>query len=234
MRLLGIDYETTGLDPVVDNIIEVGAVIWDTELHVPLVLENFFVKWGTPISAEITAINGVTDDFVETFGLSPSEGLSRIHTLEWQTAANVAHNGAAFDRPFHRDWLRRVYDHYGRDDQRLWIDTQNDIDYAEDVPTRKLTYLAAEHGFLNPFAHRAVFDVLTMMVIFDKYPLPEIIYSAQQPNILVQALVSYDNKEQAKEMRFRWDGDNKRWIRTFKAHKFKAEDYKFKTRIVEL
>lgn len=233
MRLLGLDYETTGLDPVKNDIIEVGAVIWDTDLHVPLVIENFFVKCGEPVSEEITEVNGIRDEWVTEFGLSPSEAMSRIHTLEYQSAANVAHNGAVFDRPFHRDWLRRIYDHYGRDDNRLWIDTQNDVDYPEEITTRKLTYLAAEHGFLNPFAHRAVFDVLTMLVVMDKYPLADIIFSAKQPTIVIQALVSYDDRQKAKDALFRWNPDKKQWIRSIKLHKYKPEAYSFKTRIID-
>ena len=234
MKLLGLDFETTGLDPLKDNVIEVGAVIWDTEKHCPLAMDNYFVRWpDTVVPPDITAINGVENEYVEEFGLSPSEGIARIMNLEYRTEANVAHNGEAFDHPFYRDWVRRVHGHYGNDARRLWIDTQNDIDYSEAVPTRKLTYLAAEHGFLNPFAHRAVFDVLTMMIILDKYPLSEIIYSAQQPTIMLQALVSYDDREKAKEARFRWDAPNKRWIRTIKAHKVEKENFQFKTRVVQ-
>lgn len=231
MRLLGIDFETSGLDPVKDDVIEVGAVIWDTEQHQPLVMDNFFVNWGKDISPEITALNGVQDSYVKEFGVFEGHGLDRIMRLMARAEYPVAHNGELFDKLFFNQWHKRVF--LEDSEPRVWIDSRNDIDFPERCTTRNLKYLAAEHGFLNPFAHRAVFDVLSMLVVLDKYSLEEVIFSAHQPVILIQALVSYDNRQDAKDEGFYWDGDRKQWKRSMKAHKYKPEEFKFNTRIIQ-
>ena len=231
MNLLGLDFETSGLSPENDLILEVGAVIWDTDLHVPIAIDNFFVNWGIDVSEEITEINGIQQRFLDDHGLDPLFALNRLGLLEDKTEITVAHNGNLFDRPFRREWNKRLLPQPPADD-RLWIDTHVDLDYPDKVSTRRLTYLAAEHGFLNPFAHRAVFDVLTMMVILDKYPLEEVIFSAKQPTVLVQALVSYDNRQLAKDNFFYWDGEKKAWLRSMKKHKLEQVKFPFNHRIV--
>ena len=84
-----------------------------------------------------------------------------------------------------------------------------DVPYPETIATRKLTYLAADHGIVNPFAHRALFDVITMMQtcveLFRKrnptavFPEPE---CRSHPHGVM-------TREAAKQMGFRWDGQNK-------------------------
>lgn len=229
MRLLGIDFETTGLSPETDDVIEVGMCVWDTEHRQPIILDGFFVNWGKTISEEVTKLNGVHDSYVREFGLFQGNALDRIMKLMARTEYVVAHNGELFDKPFYKEWFKRIFS-YSDPDPKIWIDTRTDIDYPEGV--RGLKYIAADHGFLNPFAHRAVFDVLTMMVIMDKYPLDEIIYSAQQPTIMVQCLVSYDDRQKAKDAGFYWDGERKQWRKSIKQHKYKPEEFPFKTRII--
>lgn len=233
MKLLGLDFETTGLDPEKDNVIEVGAVIWDTEIHQPLVIDNFFVNWGVPITEEVTKLNGVHDSYVEEYGLYQGAALDRLLRLMARVEAIVAHNGEVFDKPFYKDWYKRLCPGLEPREQ-LWIDTKNDLDYPEDLTTRKLTYLAAEHGFLNPFAHRAVFDVLTMMILLDKYNLESVLYSANQPTIMIQALVSFDDRQLAKDASFYWDPKKKMWLRSMKSHKYEPEKFNFNSRRVIL
>lgn len=232
MKLLGIDFETTGLRPQDDYIIETGLVVWDTDLHLPIAMDNFFTNHGMVIDASITEINGVHQSFVDEFGVSENESIGRIQRLEYSTKATVAHNGNMFDKPFYSASCDRIGAFFNP--KRIWIDTGVDIDFSEEIVTRKLTYLAAEHGFLNPFAHRALFDVLSMMIILDKYNLDEIMYSAQQPSITIQSMVSYDNRDKAKEHRFYWDPSRKMWLKTIKKHKYKPESFPFSTREVNL
>jgi DNA polymerase-3 subunit epsilon len=232
MLLLGLDFETTGLDPVEDYVTEVGAVLWDTERKAPVLIDSYFVKHdGIELTDEIVSITGIIQSDLDNYGIESYDAFYRLNDHIHRSEAVVAHNGEEFDRKFHKEWCKKVCGDYPS--QNIpWIDTQNDIDYPEEIASRKLTYLAAEHGFLNPFAHRAVFDVLTMMRILQEYNVEEVLESAKQPTILVQALVSFDEKELAKERRFRWDGPNRRWVRSYKKHKFEAEKFPFRTRVV--
>lgn len=234
MRLLGLDFETTGLDPVEDYVTEVGAVLWDTERKGPISIDSYFVKHdGIELTEEIIKITGIHQADLNEFGLESRHGFERLYESVEKCDAIVAHNGELFDRLFYRNWGKKVSD--GIDDLdkiRVWIDTQNDIDYPEEISSRKLTYLAAEHGFLNPFAHRAVFDVLTMLKVLENYNIDEALHSAQQPTVTLQALVSYDDREKAKERRFRWDAQAKMWVRSIKQHKIEREQFPFKTRVI--
>jgi DNA polymerase-3 subunit epsilon len=235
MRLLGLDFETTGLDPVEDYVTEVGVVLWDTERRGPISIDSYFVKHdGIELTEEITKITGIQQADLNEFGLDSETAFYRLSEQVHIADAVVAHNGELFDRKFYREWCKKVTatDLGDQRDDKPWIDTQNDIDYPEEIRSRKLTYLAAEHGFLNPFAHRAVFDVLTMLKVLENYKIDEILYSAQQPTIVLQALVSYDDREKAKEKRFRWDATTKMWVRSIKKHKIEKENFPFKTRVI--
>jgi hypothetical protein len=119
--------------------------------------------------------------------------------------------------------------------QRLpWIDTLTDIPYPAEISTRKLSYLAADHGFINPFQHRALFDVLTMLNVLSRYELGAILEFQQIPWVTIQANVSYDDRMLAKEARFFWQaiGDKKypnKWVKRIKKNVFEEEkaSYRF-------
>ena len=59
----GIDFETTGLDPVSDRIIQVGVVCFDGSVLVDE-FESFVNPDGTPISSEAAAVNNINESDV--------------------------------------------------------------------------------------------------------------------------------------------------------------------------
>lgn len=214
MLLVATDVETTGLDVTKDKIIEVGAVLWDTVKLAPIRVFNSLVVYpDLQVSAEIEAITGINSQMLVDYGEPPSEvfnGLSRFLACGDYI---VAHNGNAFDRPL----IERHFLEFGCiSPDRLWLDTTIDVEYPKSITTRKLVHLAAEHGFVNPFAHRAIFDVLTMLKVLSCYDLARVIELAKEPSVTVQAVVSFADKEKAKERGFRWDGDKKAWKKTMK------------------
>ena len=224
MLILGIDFETTGLDPNTHSITEVGQVLWDSDLHAPVKVVGHLVNPGEqaiwdPIT---TAINGITKEHCEKYGQPDERALKQL--LLWYQQADMAcaHNGTRFDRLFFNTWCAR----YGYDPglDKIWIDTNTDIELGEleHKMSRKLVYMAADHQFLNPFPHRAVFDVMTMFKVLDDYDLDRVIFLAKQPNVNLQALVSYDDRELAKARGYRWvedprnPGGKKIWMQTLK------------------
>ena len=69
----------------------------------------------------------------------------------------ASHNGTNFDLPIYK----RVCEELNLEPlflEKTHIDTSIDIPFPENISTRKLTYLAFEHGFMMQNAHRAIFD----------------------------------------------------------------------------
>lgn len=209
MKILGLDLETTGLSADTDVITEMGLVLWDTEENVPLLVHSQLVNYGAHITQEITDITGITEEMLEKFGCNPEDARDRLENIAQKADAIAAYNGESFDRKFIRKLAPSVA-------EKHWIDLQNDIPYADRIKTRKLTHLAAEHGFLNPFAHRAVFDVMTMFKVMEKYDFETILRRSHESVVFLKAVVSFNDKEQAKERGYRWHGPSKTWYRSFK------------------
>lgn len=63
MNFVVFDLETTGLNAVTNEIIEIGAIRFDT--NKPVEVFHTFIKPNKKISAKITSINGITNKMVE-------------------------------------------------------------------------------------------------------------------------------------------------------------------------
>jgi DNA polymerase-3 subunit epsilon len=221
MLICGIDFETTGLNIPTIGVTEVGLVLWDTDLHAPIKLFGTLVDPGSYAVWEPGAeeVNNLTPELCDKYGMEDEKALKYV--LSWYGSADVAcaHNGNFFDRPLLDKWAER----YGFDSQRnkLWIDTFIDIERPKKGSGR-LGYMAADHGFLNPFPHRAMFDVMTMMTILmapdvskapPKYDLNAIQEIAKSPTRVVKAVVSFEKKELAKARGYRGIYENGNFVR---------------------
>ena len=220
MILLGADTETTGLDPQRDRITEVGLCLYDSDTKQPVRISGFLVKPGIPIPAELEKLTGITNSMVEAFGVSPKAALQAVTAMATQAKFFVAHN-AEFDR----DFLAAEYKRQGLEMPNIpFVDTRTDLPVAAYSlgKSASLKYLACDHGFVYP-AHRAVNDVLAMFEILGRYDINEIIKRAQTPNVRVRAVVSYSEKDLAKERGYYWSPEKKLWIKPLKADEVDAE-----------
>jgi len=226
MKILGIDFETTGLDPLKDEIIEVGAVLWDTERSMPLQICSEIVKGEIKISKEIEELTKISNYDRENYGVSQSKLAVILADFIYDCDYIIAHN-AKFDKSFLDAFINNIQGKSGdlldiafSNFEKPWIDSMLDIDYAFSN-SKKLGYLAADHGFINPFAHRAVFDVLTMLKLASMYDWNETIENAKQPKIEVVANVSFENKDAAKKLGFHWE--NRLWVKMIRESSFEKE-----------
>lgn len=187
-------------------------VLWDTTLRAPIKLFGTLVDPGSYAKWEpgVEKINNLTPQVCGKYGMEDEKALKYV--LSWYGSADVAcaHNGNNFDRPLLDTWAAR----YGLDSlkSKLWIDTKADIERPPRDSTR-LVYMAADHGFLNPFPHRAMFDVMTMLTILNKYELDPVLEIAKSPTRIVKALVSFDQKELAKNRGYHPVYENGKFMR---------------------
>ena len=232
MYLLGIDLETTGLDPSSSDIIEVGYIIWDTNLSCPIQIGSNLIKINTPLPKEIKSLTGINDIQLNQFGVDLEQAIASLSNIAKKCDFLVGHNGIAFDRKYLSGACKKYSINFP---QRYWIDTMIDIPYADSIKTRKLSYLAIEHSISYVSAHRAVFDIWTTMQILSKYNINEIIERAKTGFIKLIAQVSYADRVKASSQGFKWDSKNKIWfkiLRTYDAKNIKF-DFPVSSEIVE-
>lgn len=231
MRILGLDFETTGFDTKNDRIIEIGAVLYETDEKKVIHGYGCYIHEENynPLSKEIIRVTGITDDILKEFGRSPFSALKQLndYTLGANVRYIVAHNGENFDKPFLYSELAR----HGLSQSLTelpWIDTRNDIPFDVEPDSRKLKHLALDAGFINPFPHRAQYDVLTMLKVLEQHDFQKIVEYSKIPWITVRAYVDYDKRELAKEKRYSWEnlGDKKYskcWVKRIKENQLENE-----------
>ncbi|MEO8120185.1 MAG: 3'-5' exonuclease, partial [Rhodoferax sp.] len=158
IRVLVLDTETTGLDHAHDKIIELAMLQVDVDTVTGLPVGEVDVydgleDPGMPISKEIQAITGISNEMVHGQQLD----LARIATMLTGADLVIAHN-AGFDRPFCEARIPAF--------ARLpWGCSFADIDWRkEGHGSAKLEYLAMEKGwFYN--AHRAEVDCHALLAV---------------------------------------------------------------------
>lgn len=229
MIICGIDLETTGLDFEADRITELAYVIKDTEYEKPIrVFSELLYDPSYPkLSPEITKLTGIPQSYLELYGIVPFKAFAKLERdlAGYNVDFMVAHNGVNFDRPF---LLKKIEQEksetmtFTKLNIIRWVDTQHDIEYPESMTSKRLTHLASEYGFLNPFPHSALFDVYTMLRILGNHDINTVMERSLVPWVVIQAHTSYEDRELAKKRRFRWEslGDKsypKMWVKRVKS-----------------
>jgi len=245
MLLLFTDVETTGLDKQVDRITELGAVLWCTERSAPVEILSELINFPDRpiITDEITGLTGIDEKLlVYHANDNPVEVLKRFYIMAKKAEYIVAHNA-----PFDKGFINAAFEllgskNMGRVEAWSWIDTMLDINYGASMKSRKQGYIAADLG-INPnaFAHRALFDCLQLIEIFNKYPLAEITERAASPNLTIEAeiLAPWDDpkpdgkkdKDVAKSLGFYYTQDTKTWRKNIKEIAFNKDDFPFKVKV---
>ena len=204
---LFLDVETTGLDPMKDEVIELAMVpfTYGPDGRIYEVKEAFqrFHQPAHPISAEITRLTGITDDMVSGHVIDPGE----VAAFVGDAALVVAHN-AGFDRRF-AERLSEVFV------TKPWACTMSQIDWAiEGFEGTRLPYLVAGAGFFYN-KHRATNDCLAAIELLAT-PLPtsgnlamtQLLDRARRPSWRIWAEnAPFDLKDKLKARGYRWNGD---------------------------
>ncbi len=209
-----IDLETTGTDSAQDQVIEVGM------LEFVMTAASDLATGATLRADMVSAYSGLQDPgrplppgMAELTGLSDEVLAGR--TVDWpqvrqmlsRATVVIAHN-AAFDRAF----LERRPELAGL--ELHWACSIKHIDWhRHGFKTRALNYLAADHGFVNPFAHRALFDSATTFRLVMPY-LEELIRRSYLREFLVSATnAPFETKDVLRARGYRWNPDVRVWAK---------------------
>lgn len=227
VKLFSYDIESTGLDFAKDRVIEVGAILYSTTQKKCLESQGFLVKTDVVITDEITKLTGITNAAVNKFGYGSSDALDVVGDMMLAADAVIGHNVVRFDKRMTTAWADRegvvLPD-------KLYIDTYTDLPGAV---SGKLTLMAAEAGFLNLFPHSALADCQTVLKLAEQYDIEKVVERAKSPNVVVQAMVTYDTNALAKKEKFRWYPEKKQWYKICKEidlEKF-TQDLQFDVRV---
>ncbi len=233
--ILGIDLEgmnrdlqMSGVDIKTDRVIEVGAVLWDWNAGQPVKILSELVNEvdHLPISEEVETITGINDELLEKWGAKGQEihlVLEQLAGLMTKADYLMAHNGPSYDIPM----LRAMFNRHGMEmPEKTWIDSMTDIEFPRKMTGRSMALLEHSHGFINPFPHRAVTDVLSMLKIASQYPITRIIKLAESPMVTLVASLKAPNwkdpvavtefnnvKNKVAKSRFKWDPSKKLWTK---------------------
>lgn len=223
MLILGLDTESDHYDPETTKVTELGLVLWDTELHCPVEIYSSLVKETglEPLSQKIIDITGITDDMIAKYGKDPAIVIRDFLELYAKADFILAHNGTNFDRPLMRNFLSRYLppEILATLRPKEWIDSLTDADYPDVCTHKNMTYLQGFYKVVNPFAHRAVTDVLTMLTIFDKnFQWEEMIEISRSPMLRFIAQVDFHNRDVAKDAGFRWEAAKRIWYKDIKKY----------------
>lgn len=204
---LVVDVETTGLDPVKDEIIELAMVPFAYSRAGRLLAsgEPFqaFRQPSIPIPAEVTALTGIDDAMVAGASISPET----VSAFAAPVSLVVAHN-AAFDRRF----LERFSEVFAT---KAWACSMSQVDWAgEGYEGVKLAYLAGGAGFFYE-RHRAVHDchaaielLARVQPVTQRTALAQLLDRARTPTWRIWAENSpFDLKDALKARGYRWNGE---------------------------
>lgn len=202
-RALFLDTETDGLNPATDRIVEVAVTLFDLEL-------------ACPIESYASLIQSAGNAAESANGIPPAALVDAPHGIGvWRRVAEVAAKAdvvAAHNAEFDRSFLRAasVAD-------RNWVCTMSDFDWGG---SRKLVEIALNRGVGVASIHRALADVDIMVRLFQRVKerggdLPAMFRRAARPKSLFYAMVSYANRQVAKDHGFGWDEakHGKNWFR---------------------
>ena len=173
INLFFLDFETTGLNPYLNDIIEIAIKKYNEEDYYETLVKPKKLPPGlvTYILPHITNINGITDRMIQEKAISKSESLYKLleyiesHSDEASPIYIVSHNGTSFDFIFFRRLLselinKRRFTKF----KKTIIERFNYIDsllLAKRFLTEKVSQpnLCKKYGIVNEAEHRALGDI---------------------------------------------------------------------------
>lgn len=196
MLIACVDTETSGLEPGAGELVEVAYVLWSSEFKTIVRASSVLVK--TEHGSEIGGI----PPMVAMFG-----GIDR--PLVFPAHDVVMAHQADFDRK----WLPEL-------NESTWVCSMTDVEWPKKPKGKanvSLVSLLLAHDLGVVEAHRALPDAWNLARLLTRvsatHDIEALMKRAMRPKTRVVALVTYANRNQAKEANFQWDDARKEWWR---------------------
>lgn len=231
-----VDVETTGLDPVRDEILDLAMVKFSYSIDGRVLgLGDSFEALrdpGRPIPPAVASLTGITDEMVSGRTIDPADVAEFVATA----ALVVAHN-SAFDRRF----CERLCPAFA---QKAWACSLRDIQWNEEgfVNGAKLVNLAAAFGMFYD-AHCAVHDCHAGILILSQIlprsgrtALAALLQSARTARWRVWATgAPFALRETLKSRNYKWnngtDGRPRSWYADVEEGTLEAEKVFLRTHV---
>lgn len=203
--LLIVDTETTGTDPETDQIVEIGAVLYDCATAAPVACKSALVRAEANPAEPHNGISVAA--LAGPWCIEPGQVRAFLRSVELGAdPIYVAHN-AEFDRSFLPGIGER------------WICTWADATWPRvSGETGSLTSIALAYGCGVVRAHRAIEDCLTLAAVLTRVAeieggLDAWLFRATEPKRELAIELPTDANQCAKDAGFRWDGERTLWVR---------------------
>lgn len=213
-NLLIIDTETSGLDPAVDKVVELAAILYSVD-HQTILHQMSSICEAQENGAE--HINRIPIDALRsTNALLETRSISLFEAMAQEANFIVAHN-ADFDKQWFVGEAGKAL--FNRETQRplRWLCTMSDFTWPQqNRQGDSLINLALAHGIGVSSAHRALADCQLIAALFDRVSKEELVLMLSEalvPRYLYEANVSYENRQLAKDVGFKWQSDKRQWVR---------------------
>jgi len=220
--ILIVYVETTGLDPKTSDLIEVGAVMFDVRRKA--VLSQVSTLLPVPENP-VERINRIAADTAQaTPAAVIQQARELVRALASHADAYVAHN-AAFDSK----WLPAFSD-------KPWICTMDDVRWPRVSRARQsVVGLALDYEVPVWAAHRALTDCTYLVQVMQREPeLERLLTQALEPKQLWVAMVSYEDRQLAREAGFQWDQDApKAWSRRLTVSEAEALAFPVRAAVIQ-
>lgn len=204
-RAVLVDVETTGLNPAVDEIVELAMLAFDYSTDGTFVapVESFarLRDPGRPVPPDVTALTGITDEMVARKCIDAAEVAAFVEPA----ALVIAHN-STFDRRF----CERRFPVFA---EKAWACSLREVDWkGEGFESARLSQLANAYGFFFE-GHRALNDCEAAVEILSR-PLPRsgrtamsvLLESARRPRWRIRAEgAPYALRDVLKGRGYRWE-----------------------------
>jgi DNA polymerase III subunit epsilon len=196
--ILIVDTETTGLENA--EVCEMAATLYS--IHPRGAIAS--ISTLLPISENAAFfVNGISPELAK---LADYEQLNGLNKLSLQADYATSFN-AEFDQPY---WQETI--------DLPWFCAMRDFDWEYHKERFTLIELALWLGIGVGTAHRAGDDVRLLVECFNRCShfderLEKAISRSQSPYVKIKAIISYDNRQLAKDAGFQWDGDHKIWVK---------------------